>query len=843
MSRLLWRSSLRYITSHRVQGALSILGVALGVAVVFSIDLVTQSSRTAFRLSTEAVTGRATHHVIGGSGGITEAAYRHLRVDLGFRASAPLVEGYVAVDAMAGRALQLVGVDPFAEAPFRAHLGALTGVDLGAFILSPAVYMPDGLCDEFGIVVGDTIEIRTPTRRTTVTLIGRIDTESRASRGLENVILADISTAQEVLGQNGRLSRIDLILPTDNNIPQRLRQALPAGTDVIESALRTNQVEKMTSAFSRNLFSLSLLALVVGMFLIYNTMTFSVVQRRALIGDLRTLGVTRREIFSLVLSEAAAIGAIGTLLGLLLGFALSRVLLDMVTRTINDLYFVLSVSEVYISPAVLTKAVAMGLGATVLSASIPARDATHTAPSFVQNRSVSESRARDLIPRLSVAGLALLVIGAVMLWAPVRHHLVSYLGLPPLIAGFALLTPGALVLAVASLPSILKRAMGFLGRMAIRAIVSQLSRASVAIAALAIAVGTTVGVTTMVGSFRQSVVQWLEVTLDAGLYVSPPTLVSSRNDDTLDPALVQALTTIDGVTGANYIRSMLVETGRGIANLAAIEQTPRSEQRFRFIEGEAVEAWKRLKEGQAIVVSEPYAYRYKVDVGDSVILLTADGYRAFGVVGVYRDCASDIGTVLLDRAVYRRHWHDDAVSGVGLFLDDSSRADDVRSRIHELAGSTAGVVLRSNQDLRELSIEVFDRTFAITNVLRMLTVVVAFVGVLSALMALQLERAREFGVLRALGLTPGQLWRLVTLQTGVMGFLAGIIALPFGLILAAVLTLVINKRSFGWTLELQLSPEVFVQAVLLAVVAALLAGVYPSYKMSRTSPARALREE
>ncbi|MFO8174492.1 MAG: ABC transporter permease, partial [Longimicrobiales bacterium] len=153
------------------------------------------------------------------------------------------------------------------------------------------------------------------------------------------------------------------------------------------------------------------------------------------------------------------------------------------------------------------------------------------------------------------------------------------------------------------------------------------------------------------------------------------------------------------------------------------------------------------------------------------------------------------------------------------------------------------VQIRSSRTLRAASLEVFDRTFAITGVLRFLAFLVAFIGVLSALMALQFERSRELGVLRANGLTPGQVWKLVTAQTGIMGLVAGVLAVPAGLTLALVMIFVVNKRSFGWTLQLQVGPEILIQAVLLALLGALLAGILPAWRMARTSPAMALREE
>ncbi|HEY3190658.1 MAG TPA: ABC transporter permease, partial [Solirubrobacteraceae bacterium] len=159
------------------------------------------------------------------------------------------------------------------------------------------------------------------------------------------------------------------------------------------------------------------------------------------------------------------------------------------------------------------------------------------------------------------------------------------------------------------------------------------------------------------------------------------------------------------------------------------------------------------------------------------------------------------------------------------------------------AGGGGELLIRSNRALREASLQIFDRTFAITDVLRLLATLVAFVGVLSALMALQLERTYEIGVLRAFGLTPPQVWALATAQTGLMGLLAGVLALPVGIVLALVLVFVVNRRSFGWTLELTIGPSVLLEALLLSVAAAVLAGLLPAARVAATSPAVALRNE
>ncbi len=270
---------------------------------------------------------------------------------------------------------------------------------------------------------------------------------------------------------------------------------------------------------------------------------------------------------------------------------------------------------------------------------------------------------------------------------------------------------------------------------------------------------------------------------------------------------------------------------------------PRTYQSFRFKEGDPATIWPAFQEGGAVIVSEPYAYHHDLGAGSTLRLRTDQGEREFPVAGVFYDYGSDQGVVMISRRTYDQYWQEGGITSLGLYATPGTDVDQLVASLRNLVGDQQQVVIRSNRALREASLEVFDRTFAITAVLRLLATVVAFVGVLSALMALQLERTREMGVLRATGLTPRQVWGLVTSQTGLMGLVAGLLAMPVGLVMAVVLIYVINRRSFGWTLQMAVDPFVLGQALLLALAAAILAGLYPALRMARTSPAEALREE
>jgi putative ABC transport system permease protein len=374
-------------------------------------------------------------------------------------------------------------------------------------------------------------------------------------------------------------------------------------------------------------------------------------------------------------------------------------------------------------------------------------------------------------------------------------------------------------------------------------VVTTLSRTAPAIAALVVAVSVTVGLGVMIGSFRGTLVRWLESTLQADIYVSLPGPQASAPSGTLWPDVIESFVAHPEAVGYSTYRGSDILAADGPFRLIAIEQDPRGDRAFDFIEevrGGAIEAFRA---GDGVLVSEPYAYRRGIGVGDSVRLSTPTGPRSVPVAGVFYDYASDQGVVMIARRLYDSWYRDPGVTSLGLYLADGADSERVVRELTELVPEGRAVLVRSNDTLRAASLEVFDRTFRVTGVLRALAFIVAFVGILSALMAVELEREGELGLLRATGLTPGQLWRLVTTQTGLLGLLSGLMAIPVGIVLSVVMIYVVNKRSFGWTLELDLDSAVFGQAILIALVSALLAGIYPAWRMSRTPPARALRSE
>ena len=840
MRSLLWRSSLRHLIHHPWHPLLSVVGIALGVAVVLAVELANFSARISFQHAIEQVSGHATHRIQGLSSGFSETVYSRLRVHLGIQDSAPVVTGFAEIETKPGLILQVLGVDLLTEGRFR-------DISMKNLSSSDPVSVVSILKDRNAAIVpssltrSKTLTLLAASKRLTLSPLILLD-----DPGLDGLIITDISTAQELFGLQGKLSYIDLILPEGRRgrkLSSDIQALLPQGLQITPALQRSQAVGNLSNSFSLNLTAMSLLAMLVGMFLIYNAVAFSVVQRRSQLGLLRALGVSRHEVFAIVLGEAFSLGILGTLIGSALGISLGSGLVDLVTRTINDLYYPLTVKTLSISAQSLLKVVVLGILVTILAACLPALEAANALPSAVLSRVYLETRWRAALPWLNLGGLLLFALGAATVFL-YGSLVAGFGGLFLLILGCALLTPAGLLLISRILASSVKHS-GLVLLMACRDIGSHLSRTGMAAAALTVAFSAAVGVGVMVDSFRSGVSAWLSDLLTADLYISAESYGTDAEFTPLDPQFIKRLSGLSDVMGISTFNHTHVLVNGQLTRLVITDLAPIAQSGYRFLAGEPRSAWNKFNLGEAVLISEPLAFRHNLAVDDRIALPTPEGLQEFPVVGIYRDYSSEHGRILLHRSAYNHYWHDYRVRSLAVYAHAQTNLAQLRNKIAALGHSYSGQALRirSNREIRERSLRIFERTFTITSVLRVLAVGIAFVGVLSALMALQLDRIRDYATLRTLGMTSKEISQLISLQTTLMGCSAGLLAIPIGLLMAAILIYVINRRAFGWTMPVEVDIWLLIQCVLLAGLAAYLAGLYPAWRIGRTAPADALRAD
>jgi putative ABC transport system permease protein len=839
----------RGLQQFPLRTALTAGGIAIGVAAFAAIQLANQSVLASFQRTINAVAGRASLTVSAGDLGVDETLLRTVQAADEVEVAAPLLVSAAPVEGKRGEVLLVLGVDLFAEEAFREYRLAegKEGLNLKTLLQPDTLFLSRTFATTHGLGVGDRLTLVTGSRLRAFTIRGLMEPRG-AARALEgHLAVMDIATAQEAFDKIGRLDRIDLILKDGADVDAtaaRLIEVLPGHVTVERPERRNRQVETMLSAFRLNLNALSAIALVVAAFLIYNTTALAIVQRRPHVGILRSLGWTPAGIVLLFLGEAVVVGGIGAGVGVALGYLVAERVLATVSRTVSQLYSYIRVTEVGLDAFTVTLALGLGLGFAFCAALVPslrgARIPVREALSPVLGN--EEERRRLLLP---VAGL-LLLAGA--FWASRQGAvggapLFGYLALVLLILGGALLTPAALLCVTWLLRRAGIRMRGGTALLVASHLRGYRGRHAVAVAAMMTALAMLIGVAIMIGSFRRTVETWVEETIRADLVVAPASRFTKGAHAILPAGLADRVQQIPGVTAVDrFTGAKITFRDRQLLLAAGDFGVVAARGKLLFLRGDSREVLERAKAHEGIIISETVALTHGISEGDRVTLQTPHGPAGFPVAGVFYDYTTDGGKIVMDQNLFRRHWGDRGINVVAVYLTPGADPADVVRRIKETTPGAALVVVR-NEDLKKRVLEIFDQTFAVTHALRIIAIIVAALGILNVLWASVLERQREIGILRSVGASRGQVFRVILQEAGLLGLVAEVMGVLIGLGLALVLIHVINKQSFGWSILFTFSPDVLVTSASVVLVTSLLAGLVPALYASRITIADAVRYE
>lgn len=834
----LLKFNFRYYRRHSLLSLLCILGISLGVGIVVSVELINNSALASFSSSVDFLSGRATHSVVSGYGSIDERFFAPIWSNPQVRAASPVVEA-IATAVETGRdPIRFVGIDPFLDAAFRDFTPRGNDDALIVRFLAgatPSAYLSSDLMERHGLKSGDTLTVLVAGVRNKVSILGPLPGSADMGQG-EDVAVMDIAAAQELFGRIGQLERIDIILK--GNV-DGFTKTLPASLKLTDANARKATLKAILYSFQLNLAAMSLLAIFVGVFLIYNFSMFSVLSRREDSSLLLTLGCDRNGLMSAFILESLILGTAGSLLGIAFGYLVAWLSIEKVSGTIRELYFHVNVETVGLTWPVVLIGLGVGYLATLIGTGVPALEVAVTPPILGMKRRSIEDRAHGLKGLLVFLAFLCVVGALITAWASRFSIFWGFVSAFAMTFAFALFTPGFLSPFCHHLGILAKKLSGSLELfLAARTIRASLSRTSIAVAALAVALSMTVGVDTMIYSFRGSVANWLDGSLEGDLYVSPGT---TKWTHPLPDTLIENLRHDPRVKALERYAAYDV-TFRGKPVRLRIVDAPVLEHhsRFHFLAG-GDGAWHELSAGK-VFVSEPLAYRFGVGIGDEVVLITPEGPRPFQVTAVLRDYSFDQGTIHMDRSVYERIWKDTRVQSVAIFLQPGvSRAEMRRSVVEQFPGLDRTIV--SSSKMKEDALTIFDKTFAVTATLKGVSLLVALLGVATALTAILMERSREMKVLGYLGFTPRELGRMNVYQALIMGLASFLISAVCGLVLSYIIIYAINYRSFGWSIDVSVNPWVFGKTFVLTALACLAASFYPTYRLTRQRAPAVLEEE
>ena len=736
--------NIRYYRRHSMLSLLCIMGIALGVGIVVAVELINNSALGSFSSYVDLLSGRATHSIISAHSYIDENLFARIWTHPQIKSASPVVE-VVANVVEASEPLRFIGIDPFLDSAIRNWApNDRDEAYLRNFLSAkpPAVFLTKKFMNAHGLEPGAILTVLTAGIEKKIQILGILP----ASIGEEdNLALIDIAAAQEVFGRAGRLDRIEIIMQGD---PELFRKDLPVDLKLTDASSRKSTLQAMLYSFQLNLAAMSLLALFVGIFLIYNFSMFSVLSRRQDMSLLLTLGADRAELVRAFIAESLVLGFVGSLTGIIFGYLMALFSIDKVSSTITDLYFYVNVQSVRLTVPILLTGIGVGFTATLIGIAIPALETAFTPPIIGMKRQSIEDRAHGIKGLLLISGLICFLAALISAWGSKFSIFWGFASAFGMTLAFAFFTPSILSPFTYYLGIFLKRTFhsweAFLAACTIRA---SLSRTSIAVAALAVALSMTVGVDTMIHSFRESVSTWLDGSVQGNLYVSPAT---TKWDHPLPPSLIETLKNDPRIQDVERYSTYEIYLEDKPVRLRVVDAPVlQKHSRFHFISG-GEGAWDKLQKG-GVFVSESLGYHFGLGIGNNVTLSSPEGKLSFPVVAVVRDYSSDQGAIQIDRRIYEGIWKDDRVQSVALFLRaDSSEAEIRKSIVKRFPGLDRTIV--SNSQMKNDALKIFDKTFAPTSTLKGISLIVALLGIATALMAILMERSREMrctGIFRA----------------------------------------------------------------------------------------------
>lgn len=867
--RLLRRVSLPRLRQHPVRTGLTIAGVMLGVAAVVAVVLVNRSLTQSIASTIDDIAGKTDWQVSSGPAGIDEKYLDVVREVPGVHKITPIIKETVPfataalsrerAAALKNQQLVILGIHFLGDDEyFRTYRSD----ELDHIKRDPLVFLnsatnliiSEGFAKKHGYKLHDTIPLLTPAGQQDFTIWGFIRDE-RMGRALGGTLaIMYYQAAQAAFSRGSLVDQLDVaVAPGEDGAAVRARilKALGPGFEVERPERRTERINKMLGGFNLMLGMGSALSLVVGLFLIFNTVFISVVQRKKEIGILRALGLLRGQLTALFVAEGALLGTVGSALGVLLGLYLSRGLLKLVSGAVSEIYLQVNPDHIVLDRPLLLLCLCGGILGTVLSALWPARSATRIQPVSAL-RSGNATELLDAAPprlRRTLGLLSLLLLLASLplsLLPPVRGVPVAgYLAALCAIVATVLLVPSALVLVRDLSRPLLGRMSSFAARIAGENLCRDLGRATISTAALMIAVGMVTSLAVTLKSFEDSVLNWIDQTVPADLFITSanPFAGAAKNVHMSDE-MYPFLGRLPGVVAVDRVRIIDVAFRDGQIKLLSLDwKVNLRRARLTYLSGDAAGADAALSAGTGVVISESFARRFGYQLGDHLQLPSPTGIQDLLIAAVVVDYTSDQGLILMDRAPCERAWLDSKVDTYKLYLDQGADADAIRRAVLSTYGDRFTLYILSNAQFKDELRKILQQAFGLVDVLQLVALIIAVLGVINTMLASVLDRQREIGVLRAVGGLRRQVQQMIMIEAGLMGLCGCVTGVFAGLVVGAILLYSVNTVSLGWRFPFTVPLLAICKLTFIVVAASVAAGYYPARIATREPITKTLKYE
>jgi len=852
LNKILLKISFNHYKKHIVQSLLLLMGITLGVAVIVAIDIANNKARSSFNKSIEKLNSGITHSIYSGYGDLNDDVYFAVRKNLDFQNAYPVLERVVRLNRYQNKIFKVVGIDPFSSGSkssfFNGYGIKLNSKSFEYFISKErTAFVSKGLLDELGLEIGESLSIYYKSKNIVLNIVGVLDySEDYENSYVRDKIFVDIATAQEIFDLNGYITRIDLSLGKYSKDKESLLGSILendySGAYLTKVGSFDDESGKITGAFELNLTALSLITLLIAFFLIFNSFNYSLVVRRPLFSILRSMGVRSKEIFGLIFFESLIIGITGSLLGILTGFLLGDLSEKLVSRTLNDVYALSTVGLTEVSWLSLFKGFIIGIFSVQIACIMPCYESIFIKPITLGRDSFFKTRFNKIISYMLIVGVFFVLTGAlfnILIDVGIRA---DFLALFVLIIGYVLMLPFLITFSCRVFLFIFKPYLQIVYRFALRNFIYSIDKNFTACASLVIAVSVFLSMTILIESFRTTLNGWLHNTFRSDIFVSIGADVIDKHG--LDKEFLKKIVQINGVKNVGFSRRITLQTRKqGELNLIALSENPPIKPKIITKFDETLENISDLSPDK-VLISESMGYRFKNSLDSGLIELPTDhGFRDFRIAGVFSDYSTQKGTVIMKYDLFKDHWNDNNLTSISINISSGIETNEIIENIKGILPYKSGYHISTNKQLKESALKIFDQTFAITNAMRIIAFIVAFLGILGALLTLELSKNRDIGIMRSIGIRVSEIRKIILIETGIMGLLSGILSIPLGIIVAYILVYVINLKSLGWTIDFIIKPEYLLEAALVSIAGAFLAGIYPSHKFSKKQIYELIREE
>lgn len=840
-----------YLRRHALRWALTLAGIALGVGVFVAIHTANRSTFHAFETTVNRIAGATQLQVTSGEFGFEEAVMERVQSVPQVAIAVPVIESTVETRVGSQGNILLLGVDMTGDRNLRKY----DLEDADQAIDDPLVFLaqPDSLLvtKEFAqrnaIGVSSRIPLITVQGERDFIVRGIMQSEGMARAFGGDLAIMDIYAAQRVLGKGRRFDRIDLRAKDGVSIEEckaAVLAVLGPGFEVETPAARGQQFEALLHGYSLALEVASLFAVIVGMFIIYNSFAIALTHRRSEIGILRAIGATRAQIQKMFLLESALAGALGSTLGAVLGLAGSMAIARYMSVVVEEVGGVApQVTELEIDPAIIAAGILIGIATSIVAAWIPARDAARVDPVRALQKGKYQALFAGENRRRRSLAYVFAMAASVCLLLP-KFNSVFYAGYILMVLAGLLLAPSLTLLLSRAVRPILKRVFPVEGTLAADSLVQAPRRTSATVSALMLSLAMVVGFGGFARSFYTAVDEWSEHVLNADFFVSPTANLTTHSL-TFPAAVGTILQNVGGVDQVQLVRNARVLFRSHPVLVVAIE-TRKEAQTTRPIpvEGSLEEMYRLTAQGKGLIASENFMLLQKMKPGDVVDLPTPSGLLSLPIVGVIRSYSDVQGSVVIDRSVYLKWWKDDTANLARVYVRPGLSSTDVRAQIVQAMSGRQHLLVLTNRDVREWITKILDQWFALTYTEVAVAILVAMLGIINTLTVSITDRRRELGVMRALGGLRSQIRRTIWMEAIGIGAIGLMLGIALGAINLYYTLGMIQRSDFGGLhldYDFPVSLSVFMIPTIL--VTALVAAVAPGEAALRGSLVQALEYE